>query len=69
MWPHPFAGPDCQLAWRRWRLRTFDALVASPTDEPPPSRGEFCRFIPINLRIAVARLRQIEESFQLFELF
>jgi hypothetical protein len=51
------------------RLRTVDALVASPSRQPPPSRGKFCRFIPINLRIVVARLRQIEEGFQLFELF
>jgi hypothetical protein len=38
-------------------------------NQPSPSSGEFGRFIPINLRIAFARPRQIEESFKLFELF
>jgi hypothetical protein len=41
---------------------------ASPTHQPPPSSCEFGRFIPIYLRIAVARLIKIEESFELFEL-
>ena len=50
------------------RLRRLGALFASPTCEPPPSSREFGRLIPIYLRIVIARLIYIEESFELFEL-
>jgi hypothetical protein len=63
-------GPNNLGRRSSWEPRLLDLLsLASPTHQPTPSSGEFGRFIPINLRIAFARPRQIEESVKFFELF
>ena len=49
-------------------MRKLDAL-AIPMKHPLPSGGEFGRLSPIYLRLAFARLGQVKESFELFELF
>jgi hypothetical protein len=46
-------------------VRKLDA----PMKQPPPSGGEFGRLTTIYLRLAFTGLRQVEESFELFELF
>jgi len=37
--------------------------------QPFPSGGEYCRLGAIYLRLAFTGLRQVEERFELFELF
>ena len=44
-------------------------VAALEVTSPPPSGGEFGRLTAIYLRPAFARLRQVEERFELFELF
>jgi hypothetical protein len=50
-------------------LMKLNALLASPMTQPPPSGGEFGRLTAIYLWIALAGLRQVKESFELFEFF
>jgi hypothetical protein len=50
-------------------LRKLSALLASPMTQPPPSDREFGRLDAIYLRLAFTGLRQVEERFELFELF
>jgi hypothetical protein len=50
-------------------LRKLNAPLASPMNQPPPSGGEFGGLTAIYLRLALAGLRQVEESFELCELF
>jgi hypothetical protein len=50
-------------------LRKLNALLASPMTQPPPSGREFGRLSAIYLWIALAGLRQVKQSFELFELF
>jgi hypothetical protein len=38
-------------------------------NQPPPSGGELGRLSAIYLRPALAGLRQVKQSFELFELF
>jgi hypothetical protein len=47
----------------------LNAPLASPMDQPPPSGGEFGRLTAIYLWVALARLRQVKEGLELFELF
>jgi hypothetical protein len=49
-------------------VRKLDAPLASPTNQPSPSGGEFGRLTAIHLRLVVTGLGHIEESFELFEL-
>ena len=44
-------------------------MLATPMKQPPPSGGEFGRFTAIYLRLAFTGFRQVEERFELFELF
>ena len=50
-------------------LRKLNALLASPMNQPPPPGGELGRLPAIYLRLAFTGLRQVEERFELFELF
>jgi hypothetical protein len=50
-------------------MRKLDALLATPMKQPPPSGDEFGRLTAIYLRLAFTGLRQVEERFELFELF
>jgi hypothetical protein len=50
-------------------LRNLNALLATPMKQPPPSGGEFGRLTAIYQWIALPGLRQVEERFELFELF
>jgi hypothetical protein len=49
--------------------RQLNALLATPMSQPLPSGGEFGRLAAIYLRLAFTGLRQVEERFELFELF
>ena len=51
------------------RLGKLNALLASPMNQAPPVGGELGRLTAIYLWIALAGLRQVEQSFELFELF
>ena len=50
-------------------LRTLNASPASPMNHPLTSSGEFGRLTAIYQWIALAGLRQVKESSELFELF
>jgi hypothetical protein len=50
-------------------LRELNARVACPINQPTPSGGEPSRLNTIYLWIALAGLRHVKESFELFELF
>ena len=47
----------------------LDLLLASAMKQPSPSGGKFGRLTTIHLRLVFTGLGQIEESFELCELF
>jgi hypothetical protein len=50
-------------------LRKLSTLLPSLMNQPPPAGGELGRLTAIYLWIALAGLRQVKQSFELFELF
>jgi hypothetical protein len=50
-------------------LRELTALLPSLMNQSPPAGGELSRLAAINLWFALAGLRQVKQSFELFELF
>ena len=49
--------------------KKLGALLPNPTNQPTPSGRKFRRLATIDLRLPIAGLEQVKESFELFELF